>query len=134
MNEERTGKCLRQVKHIRGHLWHRYSITVNQQRRSPSLMWRLACYSHSGKYLHGDHTISLRWEVWAYKTCLIPRLRIAVSLQSQKSELSCICMPRLSIVPVFLWFSIKFWNYADFDIFLFFILLNEMWFLKCWKW
>jgi hypothetical protein len=25
MNEERTGKCLRQVEHIRGHLWHRYS-------------------------------------------------------------------------------------------------------------
>ena len=30
MNEERTGKCLRQVEHIRGHLRHRYSITVNQ--------------------------------------------------------------------------------------------------------
>ena len=30
MNEERTGKCLRQVEHIRGHLWHRYSITINQ--------------------------------------------------------------------------------------------------------
>ena len=30
MNEERTGKYLRQVEHIRGHLWHRYSITVNQ--------------------------------------------------------------------------------------------------------
>ena len=30
MNEERIGKCLRQVEHIRGHLWHRYSIAVNQ--------------------------------------------------------------------------------------------------------
>jgi hypothetical protein len=30
MYEERTGKCLRQVEHIRGHLGHRYSITVNQ--------------------------------------------------------------------------------------------------------
>ena len=30
MNEERTQKCLLQVEHIRGHLWHRYSITVNQ--------------------------------------------------------------------------------------------------------
>jgi hypothetical protein len=30
MNEERTGKCLRQVEHIRGHLWPIYSITVNQ--------------------------------------------------------------------------------------------------------
>ena len=27
---ERTGKYLRQVAHIRGHLWHRYPITVNQ--------------------------------------------------------------------------------------------------------
>ena len=30
MNEDRTGKCLRQVEHIRGNLWHRYSIAVNQ--------------------------------------------------------------------------------------------------------
>jgi hypothetical protein len=30
MNEERTGKCLRQVEHIRGNLWHRYLIAVNQ--------------------------------------------------------------------------------------------------------
>ena len=30
MNEEKIGKCLRQVEHICGHLWHRYSITVNQ--------------------------------------------------------------------------------------------------------
>jgi hypothetical protein len=30
MNEKRTGKCLLQVEHIRGHLWHLYSLTVNQ--------------------------------------------------------------------------------------------------------
>jgi len=30
MNEEKTERCLRQVDHIHGHLWHRYSITVNQ--------------------------------------------------------------------------------------------------------
>jgi hypothetical protein len=30
MNEERNEKCLRQVEHIRGNLWHRYSIAVNQ--------------------------------------------------------------------------------------------------------
>jgi hypothetical protein len=30
MNKESTGKCLRQVEHIRGHLWHIYSIAVNQ--------------------------------------------------------------------------------------------------------
>ena len=29
MNEERTWKCLRQVEHIRDHLWHRYSTAVN---------------------------------------------------------------------------------------------------------
>jgi hypothetical protein len=29
MNEERAEKCL-QVEHIRGHLWHKYSIAVNQ--------------------------------------------------------------------------------------------------------
>jgi hypothetical protein len=30
MNEERTEKCLGQVEDIRGHLWHIYSIRVNQ--------------------------------------------------------------------------------------------------------
>jgi hypothetical protein len=30
MNEERTGLWLPQMEHIRGHLWHRYSLTVNQ--------------------------------------------------------------------------------------------------------
>jgi hypothetical protein len=29
MNEERAGKFSRQVEHIRGNLWHIYSITVN---------------------------------------------------------------------------------------------------------
>jgi len=26
MNKEMTGKYLRQMEHIRGHLWHRYSM------------------------------------------------------------------------------------------------------------
>ena len=30
MNEERIGKCFRQVEHIRGHLWHSYSIATKQ--------------------------------------------------------------------------------------------------------
>jgi hypothetical protein len=30
MNDERTGECLRHVKLINGHLWHRYSVTINQ--------------------------------------------------------------------------------------------------------
>jgi len=29
MNEEMTGKWLRQVEHILAHLWHIYSITAN---------------------------------------------------------------------------------------------------------
>jgi hypothetical protein len=30
MNAERTGLWLRQTEHNRGHLWHRYSVTVKQ--------------------------------------------------------------------------------------------------------
>jgi len=30
MNEERIGLSLRQTEHIGGHLWHRYSVAVNQ--------------------------------------------------------------------------------------------------------
>jgi hypothetical protein len=30
MNEERNGKCLPQVEHIRRPLWHRYSIAVKE--------------------------------------------------------------------------------------------------------
>jgi len=40
MNEERIGKCLRQVKHIRDHLWHRYSITVNQVMVATVKLWK----------------------------------------------------------------------------------------------
>ena len=30
MNEEMTGLRLRQLEHIRGHVWHRYSLTIKQ--------------------------------------------------------------------------------------------------------
>ena len=30
MNEKRAGLFLRQIEHIRGHLWHIYSLKVNQ--------------------------------------------------------------------------------------------------------
>jgi len=30
MNGQRAGKCILRMEHIRGHLCHRYSITVNQ--------------------------------------------------------------------------------------------------------
>ena len=41
MNGERTGKYLRQVKYIHGHLWcqHRYSITVNQVVMATVKLW-----------------------------------------------------------------------------------------------
>jgi hypothetical protein len=39
MKEERTGKCLRQVDHIRVHLWHRYSIMVNQVKVATVKFW-----------------------------------------------------------------------------------------------
>jgi len=39
MNDERTRKWLRQVKHIRGHLWHNYSIAVNQVMIKFSKWW-----------------------------------------------------------------------------------------------
>jgi hypothetical protein len=40
MNEEKTGKCLRQEEHIRDHLWHRYSITVQLYRGGQFYWWR----------------------------------------------------------------------------------------------
>jgi hypothetical protein len=39
MNEERIGKWLRQVEHIRGHLWHRYSVTVCESDLHHKLQW-----------------------------------------------------------------------------------------------
>ena len=43
MNEEKTGKFLLQVEHIRDHLWHRYSIAINQVMVSTVKLskWRL---------------------------------------------------------------------------------------------
>jgi hypothetical protein len=44
VNEERTGKFLWQVEHIHGHLWHRYSIAVNQVLAFLYLFfWPLCC-------------------------------------------------------------------------------------------
>ena len=39
MNEEMTWKYLRQVEHIRGHLWHIYSITVMVATTKLSKWW-----------------------------------------------------------------------------------------------
>ena len=53
MNEERTGKCLRQVEHILGHLWHRYSITGNQVMVATAAFskWWLQLYQKINMYL-----------------------------------------------------------------------------------
>jgi hypothetical protein len=47
MNEKRTGKFLRQVEHIRGHLWHRYVHVL------------MVCNSYS--YIYNDeHSLTLQ--------------------------------------------------------------------------
>jgi hypothetical protein len=56
----------------------------------------LAC----GNHLH-DHIISLRGEGWIYKTNLTPPLSIEVTVSTQESERSCICMLKVSIFASF---------------------------------
>jgi hypothetical protein len=50
MNEERTEKCVWQVEHICGHLWHIYSTTVNQVMVATVKLskWLLQLYVLSG--------------------------------------------------------------------------------------
>ena len=95
MNEERTGKCIRQVEHIRGHLWHRYSITVNQvmvanlkfskwwKRCSLGSIWGLTFYSDVANICMTTN-----------KTSIAPPLLIEVTVPRQNSERSCICVRR----------------------------------------
>jgi hypothetical protein len=70
INEERTGKCLRQVEHICGHLWHRYSVTVNRvmvasEKLQPigkswyskgGLTWTFTFFFFFGVFYHLEHT------------------------------------------------------------------------------
>jgi hypothetical protein len=59
MNEERTGLWIRQTEHIRGNLWHRYSVMLNQPRRKYSIwqnnvlrqLWGNADSKHEKKTL-----------------------------------------------------------------------------------
>ena len=70
MYEERTGKCLGQVEHIRGHLWHRYSIMVNQVMLATSTLPKgtlgsvaslLAATPYQG---NPDRIHKLNWEIY----------------------------------------------------------------------
>ena len=47
MIEERTGECLPQVEHIRGHLWHRYSIYLLSCFLSAFLTTTASCFNNS---------------------------------------------------------------------------------------
>jgi len=47
-----------------------------------------------------DRAILLRTEVWAHKTGLTPPLFIEVSVPTQDSERSCICVLWISILPL----------------------------------
>lgn len=63
-----------------------------------------------GKHFN-DLIISLRGEVCNLKTSIIPPLFIKVNMPSQKSEQSCICLLRVSILPLFKRkLSIRFWT------------------------
>jgi len=44
--------------------------------------------------------MSLRGEVWSHKTILTPSLYIEVPVPSQESELSCICVVGVSLLPL----------------------------------
>jgi hypothetical protein len=98
--------------------------------------------STHGTHLH-DRIISLRWEFLNHKSSIAPLLFIEMSVasqeserscicvlevssqeserscicvlevSSQESERSCICVLKVSILPFFYNFSIVFWNCSD---------------------
>ena len=53
-----TGKCLRQVAHTRGHLWHIYSVEVNQVMVATVKFtkWRLSTLLYWMSYLIPQYT------------------------------------------------------------------------------
>jgi hypothetical protein len=57
-NEQRPGKCLRQVVHIRGDVRHRYAIAVNQAMVATVIFskWWLQLYQQQST---GRHVVSL---------------------------------------------------------------------------
>ena len=71
-----------------------------------------------GKRLHGSITL-LRGEVWAHEASLT--LPLVIEVQSQESERSYICVLGYQFCFCFCDSSIRFWNYSDSVVFLFFI-------------
>jgi hypothetical protein len=61
MNDEMTGKCLRQVEHIHGHLCHRYSVIVNQVRVAtvPFVHFLLAIVLSVLRYTDSDYPFGI---------------------------------------------------------------------------
>jgi hypothetical protein len=77
-----------------------------------------------GKHLN-DRIISLRGDVWANKSSLIPPYFIEVPVQYQDSERSChVCVRGIDFAS-FYDFDIWFWNRADNVVFFVFHFINQ---------
>jgi len=67
MSEERTGKCLRQVEHIRGHLWYICSIAVNQVMVATVKRSKWSLQLHQQEHLRKLHKIKMTKAPLMYK-------------------------------------------------------------------
>ena len=72
-----------------------------------------------------DRIISLRREVWAYKTSLTPPLFIEVPVPSQESERSCVCVLELAMLPLSTFSSFDLGIVPAVLYFLFFLLFHR---------
>jgi hypothetical protein len=101
MNEARTGNGLRQVEHIRGHLWHRYSIAVNQVLVATGLSFCAFSFGHCVVCSFSIYGFWLaRWYLYT-----VPGL---IHLAYPR-HLYCICVLRVSIL---IWyFTTLYWRY-----------------------
>ena len=82
------------------------------------------CTRTSGKHLN-DRSSSQKGEVWIHKTSLAPPLFLEVSVSSTYNQRSCMWVLGPSISPLFLRFSIEFWNCSDSTVFFVFSLLYD---------
>jgi len=71
MNEERTGKCLRQMEHIRGQLCHRYSVAVNSVMVATVKLSKWWLYpSHCRFYMPHGLTVDDKGNLWVTDVAL----------------------------------------------------------------
>ena len=82
------------------------------------------CILLTCKPLH-DRIISLRGDAWVYQTNLQPPRFIEVSVPSQESVWSCICVLEVSILPLSVILMSR-----QYGIYLFFILLINICFFQ----